>query len=146
MTKKLSNDMTEFFRQTGRMGGKISGKRSVPTIGARVESVSTAEERSERAKKAAAEAPKKGARQRLPAAAVPTLKAPPVPTSRPQALILADQILNRLLGYARKGSQARKDFYGNALPTLAPRDLNWIADVWMRVEAREHDPLRPTSY
>jgi hypothetical protein len=74
------------------MGGKIGGKLSLLTIGARVESASTAEERSERAKKAAAasaEARKKGARQRLPAAG-PTLKASPVPTSKPQAPILAD--------------------------------------------------------
>lgn len=140
MTRKLSNDMTGFFRETNRMGVKNGGKRSFLTIGARIESASTDEERSERARKAAAasaQARKKGDRQRLPAVG-PTLKASPVPTSRPQALILADQILNRLLGYARKGSRARKDFYR--------RDLNWIADVWMRVEAREHDPLRPTSY
>ena len=112
MKRKLSNDMTEFFRETGRMGGKIGGKHSLLTIGARIESASTDEERSERAKKAAAAsaaARKKGARQRLPAVG-PTLKASAVPTSRPQALILADQILNRLLGYARKGSRARKDF------------------------------------
>lgn len=129
MTGKLPKDITEFFRETGRRGGLIGGKRSLQTM--------TAEERSERARKAAAasaEARRKGARQRLPAAG-PTGESPPIPTPKSQALILADQILNRLHGYARKGSPARKNFYR--------RDLNWIAEVWMRVEAGEPDPLRP---
>ena len=119
------------------MGGNIDGRRGLRTIGARVESASTAEERSEQAKKvaaASAEAQRKGARQRLPTVG-PTLEAPSRPASRRQALILADQILNRLHGYARKGSPARKNFYR--------LDLNWIAEVWMRVEAGEPDPLRP---
>ena len=52
-------------------------------------------------------------------------------------MILADQVLNRLLGYARKGSRTRNDYYG--------RDLRWIRDVLMRVEAGEPEPLRPTG-
>ena len=131
MTKELPKDIAEFFRKTGRMGGKIGGKRSLETM--------TAEERSERAKKAAAasaEARRNGVRQRLPVAGG-RLEASRSPTSKPQAPILADQILNRLTGYARKGSRTRKDFYR--------RDLNWMAEVLMRVEASERDPLRPTS-
>jgi hypothetical protein len=54
-----------------------------------------------------------------------------------QALILADRFLNCLLGYARQGSRARNDFY--------QRDLNWIRDVLLRVEAGERNPLRPTG-
>jgi hypothetical protein len=131
MTRELPKDIAEFFRKTGRMGGKIGGKRSLETM--------TPEQRSERAKKAAvasAEARRNGARQRL-AAGHGNLEASRSPTARQQALILADQILNRLLGYARKGSRARRDFYR--------RDLNWMADVVMRVEASERDPLRPTA-
>ena len=133
-------DITQLFRKTGRMGRKIGGKRSLQTM--------TPEDRSKRARKAAAasaEARKEGAQQRI-ATVGPTLQAPPVRASKPQALILADQILNRLLGYVHKGSRAHKDYYRNALPILAPRDLNWIADVLLRVEAGEHDPLRPTPY
>ena len=55
--------------------------------------------------------------------------------NRPAALILADQFLNLLGGYARRRSRARSDYY--------QRDLNWIADVLIRIEAREPNPLRP---
>jgi hypothetical protein len=61
----------------------------------------------------------------------------PEPLSRAQALIMADAILNLLTGYARKASRARHNFY--------QRDLNWLADVVMRLEAGESDPLRPTG-
>lgn len=44
--KKLPKDVLEFFRKTGRQGGKIGGKRSLETM--------TPEERTARAKKAAA--------------------------------------------------------------------------------------------
>lgn len=44
--KKLPKDVLAFFKQTGRKGGKIGGKRSLETM--------TPEERSARAKKAAA--------------------------------------------------------------------------------------------
>jgi hypothetical protein len=64
-------------------------------------------------------------------APLPTLQTP----SRRQALILADQVLNRLAGYARKGTRARRDFYQN--------DLNWLADVWLRLQTGDPDPLRP---
>jgi hypothetical protein len=127
MTKKLPKDIAAFFQESGRRGGKIGGKRSLETM--------TPAERSDRAKKAAAvsaEARRKGA-QRLPAVDR-NLEAPRSPTPKSQALILADQILNALDGYARKGSRTRKDFYR--------RELNWIADVLMRVEAGERDPLR----
>jgi hypothetical protein len=71
--------------------------------------------------------------QPLPPADVPlpTLQTP----SRGQALILADQVLNRLVGYARKGTRARRDFYQN--------DLNWLADVCLRLQTGDPDPLRP---
>ena len=131
MTKKLPKEIAEFFRKTGRMGGKKGGKRSLETM--------KPEARSARARKAAiasAEARRTGARQRSPTA-TGDLEAWRSPTSKKQALILADEILNRLTGYARQGSRTRKDFYR--------RDLNWMADVLMRVEAGEGDPLRPTS-
>jgi len=66
-------------------------------------------------------------------APLPTLPSP----SKGQALILADQVLNRLDGYARKGTRARRDCYQN--------DLNWLADVWLRVQTGDPDPLRPTG-
>ena len=44
--KKMPPDILEFFRKTGRKGGKIGGKRSLETM--------TPEERTARAKKAAA--------------------------------------------------------------------------------------------
>ncbi len=130
MTKKLPAGITEFFRETGRIGGKIGGKRSLQTM--------TPEERRERARKAAAasvEARRKGA-QRLPAAG-PNGEAPGSAAPKSQALIRADEILDRLNAYARKGSRTRKDFYR--------RDLNWLAEVLMRVEAGEGDPLRPAD-
>ena len=58
-------------------------------------------------------------------------------TPKSEALILADQILNRLAGYAHRGSRRRTDSYRT--------DLNWMTDVLMRVEAGERDPLRPTG-
>jgi hypothetical protein len=67
-------------------------------------------------------------------APLPTLQTP----SRGPALILADQVLNRLAGYARKGTRTRRDFYHN--------DLNWLADVWLRVQTGEPHPLRPTGH
>ena len=45
-TKKLPPAVLEFFKQAGKKGGKIGGKRSLETL--------TPEERTERAKKAAA--------------------------------------------------------------------------------------------
>ena len=61
----------------------------------------------------------------------------PQSPSRGQALILADQVLNRLAGYARKGTRARRDFYRN--------DLDWLADVCLRLQTGEPDPLRPAG-
>lgn len=132
MIRKLPEDIAEFFQGTGRLGEEIGGKRSLETM--------TPEERSERAQKAAAasaEAQRKGATTPLPAV-VRSLEASRSPTAcRSAALILAGQLLNRLGGYARKGSRTRKDYFR--------RDLNWIADVLMRVEAGERNPLRPTG-
>jgi hypothetical protein len=127
MIRKLPKDIAGFSQETGRMGGKIGGKRSLETM--------TPEKRSERAKKpaVASEARRKGA-QRLPTAAG-SLEAMRSPTTESQALILADQLLNRLGGYARRGSRIRNNFYR--------RDLNWIREVLMRVEAGEPNPLRP---
>ena len=67
----------------------------------------------------------------------PHLEALPDPTPRSQALILAAAILNRLHGYARKGRRARMNFYR--------RDLDWMADVLLRVAAHERDLLRPAG-
>lgn len=130
MMKKLPKDRTEFFRETGCRDATIDGMRSLQTM--------TAEQRSERAREAAAasaQALGKGAGQQLPAGG--PREASPVPTTRAQALILADAVLHRLDGYARNGSRAHKDFYC--------RDLNWMADVLLRMEAGERDPLRPTG-
>ena len=130
MTKRLPQEMADFFRETGRKGGKIGGKRSLQTM--------TPEQRRERAKKAAAasaEARRNGV-QRF-ATAENALEPMRTPASKSQALILADEILTRLNGYARKGSRKRRDFYR--------RDLNWIAEVLLRIEAGERDPLRPTA-
>jgi hypothetical protein len=130
MTKSLSPEMAEFFRDSGRKGGKIGGKRSLQTM--------TAEQRRERAKKAAAasaEARRNGT-SRLPPNENRT-EPMRTPASKSQALIMADEILNRLAGYAHKGSRARKNFYR--------MDLNWIAEVLLRIESGEHDPLRPTA-
>jgi hypothetical protein len=130
MTKSLSPEMAEFFRGSGRKGGKIGGKRSLQTM--------TEEQRRERAKKATAasvQARRNGPQRFL--VMEDTAEPEWTPVSKTQALIMADEILNRLTGYARKGSRARKDFYR--------RDLNWIAEVLQRIEAGEHDPLRPTA-
>jgi hypothetical protein len=130
MIRKLPKNIAEFFRETGRVGGKIGGKRSLETM--------KPEARSERARKAAvasAEARRKGAPPPL-SAVVRNLEASRnLIGSSSEALILADQLLNRLLGYPRQGSRARKDCYR--------KDLNWIADVLVRMEAGERDPLRP---
>ena len=53
----MPKDILEFFRKTGRKGGKIGGKRSLETM--------TAEERSARAKKASLVAAKKRTAKRL---------------------------------------------------------------------------------
>lgn len=55
--------------------------------------------------------------------------------SRTDALILASQILDGLGAYTSKGGRKRKQYYR--------RDLNWIADVLLRVDAGESNPLRP---
>jgi hypothetical protein len=61
----------------------------------------------------------------------------PEPLSRAQTLIMADAILNLLTGYARKGSPRRRDSYR--------RDLNWLADVLLLLEAGESEPFRPAG-
>jgi len=130
MPIKLPEDITELFRETGRRGGRIGGKRSLETM--------TPEQRSERAKKAAlasAQVRRNGS-QRAPVSALHA-ETPVGLTSKTEALNRADQILNRLAGYARPGSRARKAFYR--------RDLNWIAEVLLRLQADEGDPLRPTA-
>ena len=130
MTKRLPHQTMELFRESGREGQKIGGKGSLQTI--------TDEQRSEPAQEAAAAAAevlRTGASQYATAENV--LAPRRTPTSKSQALILADEILNRLNGYASKGSPKRRDFYR--------RDLNWIAEVVMRIEAGERDLLRPTG-
>jgi hypothetical protein len=126
------------------MGGRIGGKRSLETM--------TPEERSERAKKAAAasaEARRNRGQERLRASSrepeasrSPTPKPPVVSSLRgcrtkKEALTFADQVLSGLHGYARKGSRKRRDFYRN--------DLQWLTDVLVRVDAGEGDALRPTG-
>jgi hypothetical protein len=79
--------------------------------------------------------PAEGTQRRPTAdAPLPTLQVP----SRGQALILADQVLNRLAGYARKGTRVRRDFYRN--------DLDWLADVCLRLQTGEPDLLRPAGW
>jgi hypothetical protein len=143
MNRELPNDVAEFFRGTGRMGGKIGGKRSLETM--------TPEERSARAKKAAAasaEARRNRGKERMPASSPkPEARRNPTPTSpvvmlrgwrtKKEALVFADQVLSGLDGYARKGSRNRRDFYRN--------DLQWLTDVLVRVDAGEGDQLRPTG-
>jgi len=90
----------------------------------------TAEQRRERV-----EARRKGPRRWPVMEEIPEPERSPI--SKMQALILADEILNRLAGYARKGSRTRRNFYR--------RDLNWIAEVVLRIEAGEPDALRPTA-
>lgn len=128
MRKKLPDEVAEWFRENGRQGGKIGGKRSLQTM--------TAEQRSERARKAAlasVEARRKGSRSQASAA----FGKAPAGLTKTETLTVADQILNRLNGYARPGSRKRKDFYR--------RDLNWMAEVLLRWKAGEPDPLRPTA-
>jgi hypothetical protein len=143
MNRELPNDVAEFFQETGRRGGKIGGKRSLETM--------TPEERSERAKKAAAasaEARRHRGRERLPASSrKPEASRSPPPTppvailrgwrTKKEVLIFADQVLSGLDGYARKGSRKRREFYRN--------DLQWLADVLRRVDAGERYALRPTG-
>jgi hypothetical protein len=128
--KKLPADITELFRETGQQGGRIGGKRSLQTM--------TPEQRRERAKKAAmasVQARRTGS-SRAPFS-MPPAETPVELNSKTEALNRADQILSRLAGYARPGSPIRKAFYR--------RDLNWMAEVLLRLEANEPDPLRPTA-
>ena len=121
MNRKLPNEVTEFFQQTGRLGGKIGGKRSLETM--------TPEERSQRAKKAAAasaEARRKRGNERLPGTSrKPAGSRSPTPTppgailrgwrTKQEVLLVADQVLSGLYGYACQGSRKRSDFYRNDL-------------------------------
>jgi len=128
MIRKGPENIAELFQETDRTDGSIGGKPSLETM---------TEERSEQAKKAtaaSAEGRRNGANQRL-AAADCQPETPHSLTTRMEAMILADQVLNRLLGYARKGSRKRNYFYR--------RDLHWITDVLLRMEYGEPDPLRP---
>ena len=141
MNRELPNDIAEFFRETGRRGGKVGGKRSLETM--------MPEERRERAKKAAAasaEARRNRKRERLAASSgkpeASRSQTPSVPVvilrgwrTKKEVLIVADQVLSGLYGYACKGSRKRRDFYRN--------DLQWLCDVLMRVDAGERDLLRP---
>jgi hypothetical protein len=130
MTRKLSEDNADLFQQTGRRGGQTSGKRRLETM--------TPQKRRERATKAAAvsaEARNKGATQQPPYAVRNQEASRNSIASRMDALILASQILNGLGAYTCKRSRKRNEFY--------PRDLNWIADVLLRVDAGERNPLRP---
>src|ERR1700674_5374628 len=105
MNRELPKDIMEFFQETGRMGGKIGGKRSLETM--------TLDERSKRAKKAAAaasaEARRNRGRERLPAPSrKPEASRSPTPRSpvvilrgwrtKKEVLILADQVLSGLHG------------------------------------------------
>jgi hypothetical protein len=143
MNRELPNDIAEFFRETGRRGGEVGGKRSLETM--------TPEERRERAKKAAAasaEARRNRERERLAASSGRPeglrSQTPSVPVAilrgwrtKKEVLSFADQVMNGLHGYAGKKSRKRRDFYRN--------DLQWLADVLMRVAAGDRDPLRPTG-
>ena len=136
MDRELPSNVAKFFQETGRLGGKIGGKRSLQTM--------TPEERSERAKKAAAASAE--ARRNRETGRLPTLTRKEASRgphgvilrgwrTKKEVLIVADQVLSGLYGYACKGSRKRRDFYRN--------DLQWLCDVLMRVDAGERDLLRP---
>jgi hypothetical protein len=142
MNRELPNDIAKFFQEAGRIGGKIGGKRSLETM--------TPEERSERAKKAAAASA--DARRNRGTGQLPALTRKPEALcsatppygvilrgwrTKNEVLIVADQVLTGLHGYAQRGSRKRRDFYRN--------DLQWLCDVLMRVDAGERDLLRPTG-
>src|ERR1022692_4911228 len=109
MNRKLPNEVAEFFQQTGRMGGKIGGKRSLQTM--------TPEERRERAKKAAAasaEARRNRERERLPASfsklEASRSPAPSLPvvilrgwSTQREVLPFPDQVMRGFYGYGGKG-------------------------------------------
>jgi len=106
---------------TGGVGGKVGDKRSLN------ETVTPA---------AACTRAKAGRKAVKPMTAVVRRLVSRSPTGcGSQALVLSDQILNLLLGYARKGSRTRNDYY--------QRDLNWVAEVLIRIAAGERNPLRP---
>jgi hypothetical protein len=140
MNRDLPNDVVEFFQETGRRGGKIGGKRSLETM--------TPEQRSERAKKAAAASAKaRSSKERLHSSSEPEASRRPRPMpalavlrgwrTKKEVLTFADHVLSGLHGYAGKGSRKRRDFYRN--------DLQWLADVLSRVDAGDDDPLRSTG-
>jgi len=131
MNRQLPNDSKDGLPGTGRRTRKTGGKQGSEPV--------TPDEHDGRAKEAATasvEAP----RQEAP---------PPVPfhirqeaprrlmETSTEALILADQVLNRLLGYSCKGSRKNNECY--------PRDLRWLAYVLARMETRERNPLRPAG-
>lgn len=115
MIQKLPKDMAEFFQQTGRLGGKIGGKRSLETM--------TPEERTGRAKKAAAasaEARRKRGNERLPSTSrKPAGSRSPTPTpagailrgwrTKQEVLLVADQVLS---GFVRVRSQGESETEG----------------------------------
>ena len=138
MNRELPNDIAKLFQETGRLGEKISGKRSLETM--------RPEEHSERAKKAAAASADALIRNRGTGRLPALTRQPEAPRSphgvilrgwrtKNEVLIVADQVLSGLYGYACKGSRKRRDFYRN--------DLQWLCDVLMRVDAGERDLLRP---
>lgn len=125
MTRK-SEDNEDLFQQTGREGGQTGGQSSIETM--------MPENRIKRPSTAAAVFA--GAGTKGATAVVPKQEAVRNSIdSRMDALLLASQILNGLGAYTSKGGRKRKQFYR--------RDLNWIADVLLRVDAGENNPLRP---
>jgi len=111
------------------MAEPIDGWRSLQTM--------TSEKRGKRAPKtaaASAEARRNGGTRQPPAVARNPEASRNSIASRMDALILADRILSGLGAYARGGSRKCNEFF--------QRDLNWVADVLLRVDAGERNPLQ----
>jgi hypothetical protein len=127
MIRKLE-DTADLFQETERIGGTIGAFETMKTGNRR--------KRAPKLATVSAGARSQGATQQLlPAVAVNPEATRNSIADRMEALLLASQILNGLGAYTSKGGRKRNQFYR--------ADLNWIADVLLRVDAGEADPLRP---
>jgi|HubBroStandDraft_6_1064221.scaffolds.fasta_scaffold39654_2 hypothetical protein len=131
MTSKLPEDTVESFQEAGdRVGHFGGGQASLETM-----APEEGREQATQATPATAETGRAGGTQQ-PAVIIRSQAKTRNPiASRSEALLLASQVLNGLGAYTCKGSRKRSQFYR--------RDLNWIADVLLRVDAGERNPLRP---
>jgi hypothetical protein len=131
MTRKLTEDSAESFQEAGHRGGHFGGgQASLETM-----TPDEGREQGTQATPATAETGRPAGTQQPPVIIRSQAKSRNPIASRSEALLLASQILNGLGAYTCKGSRKRSQFYR--------RDLNWIADVLLRVDAGECNPLRP---